>query len=256
LGDPFSFPAEAAFEALSRHHPGLPVLGGMASAARGPGGNRLVINDRVLTSGAVGALIRGDGVSVRSLVSQGCRPVGQPLTVTKAEGSIIYELAGAAALQRVVEMARGSLTPEEVGLVNRGGLHVGLVIDEHKVDFGPGDFLVRNVGGADQSNGAIQVGADVEVGTTVQFHLRDADAADLDLKAVLEGADGDAALLFTCNGRGRRLFGLPDHDATALAEAVGLVPTAGLFCAGEFGPVGGHNFVHGFTASIALFTGR
>ena len=254
LGDPFSFPAEVAFDAFRHYQPGLVVVGGMASAGRGPGGNRLVVNDRIRTSGAVGALLHGDGVAVRSLVSQGCRPVGRPMTVTRAEGTIVYELAGAPAFQRLVELAQNSLGPEEVTLINQGGLHLGLVIDEHRVEFGPGDFLVRNVLGADQDNGAIQVGAEVPLGSTVQFHLRDAAAADLDLHAVLAGAAADAALLFTCNGRGRRLFGTPDHDAAALAEALGPVPTSGLFCAGEFGPVGGQNFVHGFTASMALFS--
>ncbi|HEX9530262.1 MAG TPA: FIST C-terminal domain-containing protein, partial [Acidimicrobiales bacterium] len=151
---------------------------------------------------------------------------------------------------------QSTLSAEEVALINQGGLHLGLVIDEHKVEFGPGDFLVRNVMGADQDNGALQIGAEVDVGATVQFHLRDAAAADADLHAVLDGATADAALLFTCNGRGRRLFGRPGHDAGALAEAVGPVPTAGLFCAGEFGPVSGRNFLHGFTASIALFSRR
>jgi small ligand-binding sensory domain FIST len=133
------------------------------------------------------------------------------------------------------------------------GLHVGIVVDEHRVDFGRGDFLVRNVLGADRETGAIAVGDRVSVGQTLQFHVRDAAAADEDLRELLAGHAADAALLFTCNGRGRRLFGEPDHDAGTIETLLGPLPLAGAFCAGEIGPVGPRSFLHGFTASVALF---
>ena len=253
LADPFSFPADALYTELAARHPGLPVVGGNASAARGPGGNRLVLDSEVVTSGAVGALL-GPGVDVETVVSQGCRPVGQPYVVTRAEGNIVYELGGEPALERLLRMARGGMPEEDVRLINQG-LHLGQVIDEHKVEFDRGDFLVRNVLGADQENGAIAVNDLVEVGTTVQFHVRDAATADEDLRHLLAGRDADAALLFTCNGRGVRLFGTPDHDAGVLDERVG-APAAGFFAAGEFGPIGRRNFIHGFTASIALLRER
>jgi small ligand-binding sensory domain FIST len=132
-------------------------------------------------------------------------------------------------------------------------LHLGVVVDEHKLDFSRGDFLVRNVLGADRSNGAIAIGDRVDVGTTVQFQVRDASAADEDMRALLGDARGDAALLFTCNGRGRSLFPEPHHDAGVVEELLGPVPLAGAFCAGEIGPIGGRNFLHSFTASIAVF---
>ncbi|MDP9071023.1 MAG: FIST C-terminal domain-containing protein [Actinomycetota bacterium] len=253
LADPFSFPAEAFYAELARRHPGLPVIGGNASAARGPGGNRLALDGEIFTSGAVGALL-GPGVEVETVVSQGCRPVGQPYVVTRAERNIVYELGGEPALERLLRMARGGMPEEDVRLINQG-LHLGQVIDEHKAEFDRGDFLVRNVLGADQENGAIAVNDLVTVGTTVQFHVRDAATADEDLRHLLAGHDADAALLFTCNGRGVRLFGTSDHDAAVLHERVG-VPSAGFFAAGEFGPIGGRNFVHGFTASIALLRER
>jgi small ligand-binding sensory domain FIST len=150
-------------------------------------------------------------------------------------------------------MANTSLDEADLRLVNQG-LHMGLVIDEHKVDFGRGDFLVRNVIGADVEHGVIAVNDLVEVGTTVQYHVRDAATADEDLREMLDGRTAEAALVFTCNGRGIRLFGHPHHDATVVAEALDDPATAGFFAAGEFGPVGGRNFVHGFTASVALFS--
>lgn len=260
LADPYSFPVELLLHGLQSEHPGLPVVGGMASAALGPGGNRLVLDQRLFTDGAVGALI-GAGVSVSTVVSQGCRPIGRPLAVTRSERNIIYELAGQPALQRLLQMAKEGMSERDVQLINQG-LHLGVVIDEHKADFGRGDFLIRNVIGADRSNGAIAVGDAVEVGTTVQFHVRDAEAADEDLRGSLgvlqltRAADPSAlagALLFTCNGRGRHLFGSPNHDVGAVEDSLGRLPVAGMFCAGEIGPVGGQNFLHGFTASMALF---
>lgn len=250
LADPYTFPVEAFYEELSARHPGLPVIGGNASAAIRPGGNRLALDRKVHTSGAVGALL-GPGVEVATVVSQGCRPIGRPYIVTRAEGNYVYELAGSPALGRLVQMTTEGMPEEDIDLIDQG-LHLGQVIDESKLDFERGDFLVRNVLGADEANGAVAVNDVVPVGATVQFHVRDAASADDDLRQLLAGRRADGALLFTCNGRGRHLFGTPDHDAGVLEERVG-VPTAGFFAAGEFGPVGGRNFVHGFTASIALF---
>ncbi|HLX86889.1 MAG TPA: FIST N-terminal domain-containing protein [Acidimicrobiales bacterium] len=251
VADPYSFPAESVLDRIGELHPGLPVVGGMASAGRGPGGNRLVLGRRLRTAGAVGALL-GPGAAFDTVVSQGCRPFGQPLVVTKAEGNVIFELAGKPALERLVHQAHETLSEDEVRLLEAGGLHVGRVIDEHRANFGRGDFLVRGVVGADRRSGAIALGDVVPVGTTVQFHLRDATAADEDLRAMLRGRRADAALLFTCNGRGTRLFETPDHDVGALADELGRLPVAGFFAAGELGPVGGRNFLHGFTASVAL----
>jgi len=249
LADPFTFPVDAFLRRLGEDRPGLTIIGGVASAADRPGGNRLVIDDHVVAEGAVGAFL--EGVTVRTVVSQGCRPIGQPLVVTKAERNFVEELAGHPALERLEELAQHA-TEEERELL-RNGLHVGVVVDEHRTEFGRGDFLVRNVMGADRESGAIAIGERVSVGQTVQFHVRDAAAADEDLRELLTGASGQGALVFTCNGRGQRLFGTPNHDASVLDDLLGPIPAAGGFCAGEIGPIGGRNFLHGFTASIALF---
>jgi small ligand-binding sensory domain FIST len=198
----------------------------------------------------VGVLLDADA-SPRCVVSQGCRPVGQPFTVTQAERNMLYELAGRPALERLLEMV-DQLPPSERALAARG-LHCGVVIDEHKLDFRRGDFLIRGVLGADRSAGAVAVGDAVPVGATVQFQVRDAASADEDLCELLAGQEADGALVFTCNGRGRQLFGQPDHDAAAVARSLDTAAVAGMFCAGEVGPIGGHNHLHGFTASMALF---
>jgi small ligand-binding sensory domain FIST len=249
LADPFSIPVADVLRRAGDAG-GPVVLGGLASSARAPGGNRLALDDAVLTDGAVGALL-DPSVPVRPVVSQGCRPVGRPFTITAADGNVVAELGGRPALSRLEELVAAASEAERALL--RGGVHVGLVVDEHRVEFHRGDFLVRNLLGADRSNGALAVGEEVQVGQTLQFHVRDAAAADEDLRALLAGAAADAVLLFTCNGRGARFFGVADHDAGVVDELLGPLPLAGAFCAGEIGPVGGRSHLHGFTASMALF---
>lgn len=258
LADPTTFPADAFIDRLDAQIAEdfgagvVPVLGGLASGAASPGETRLFVDDQIAEAGAVVAVLRGP-VRMQTLVSQGCRPVGSPWIVTNADENVLLELAGMPALQRVVSTIE-ALPPDERTLIAENGVLIGQVIDESKIDFGPGDFLVRNLIGVDRSADAVAVGALVPVGATVQLHVRDAATADADLAALLATGSADAAgaLLFTCNGRGRGLFGRPDHDATAVARAFDGVATTGFFCAGEIGPVAGRTFLHGFTASIGL----
>jgi small ligand-binding sensory domain FIST len=255
VADPFTFPVDQFLSWLGDRHPGLPVVGGNASAALGPGGSRLIAGARTIKEGAVGVLI-GSGVEIEAVVSQGCRPYGQPLTVTKSDRNIMYEVAGTPAIESMVDQMKRGLSPAEIAGLENKGLHIGRLIDEHLDQPGPGDYLVRTVIGVDRSTGAMAVDDRVPLGSTVCFHLRDAESADRDLRSLLEGRRADAALLFTCNGRGTRLFDEPHHDAAVLAGQIGAVPVGGFFAAGEAGPVGGRNFVHSFTASIALFRDR
>lgn len=255
VADPFTFPADQFLSWMDEAHAGLPIIGGNASAALGPGGNRLVVDDRTVQEGAVGVLI-GSGVEVEMVTSQGCRAYGRPLTVTKSDRNILFEVAGTPAIESMVEQMKGGLSAEDIGRLENNGLHVGRLIDEHLDQPGPGDYLVRTVMGVDRSTGAMAVDDRIPLGSTVRFHLRDAESADLDLRRVLTGQHADGALMFTCNGRGTRLFDDAHHDASVLSRQIGPVPVGGIFAAGEIGPVGGRNFVHSFTASIALFRDR
>jgi small ligand-binding sensory domain FIST len=250
VADPFTFPVDALLDELARSQPGVAVVGGMASAANAPRGNRLLVDDSSCTDGAVGALLAGD-VSPQAVVSQGCRPIGRPYIVTRADGHMIDELGGRPALERLVTTLE-RLPPGDRRLAEQG-LHCGVVIDETKDEFERGDFLIRGVLGVDRGRGGVAVGDIIAVGSTMQFQVLDAASADEDLRAMLSGRAARGALVFTCNGRGRRLFGTPDHDAILVADLLDTSALAGMFCAGELGPVGGRNAVHGFTASIAIF---
>ncbi len=256
LADPFTFAADELIGRINEDHPGARVLGGMASGAMRPGENRLMLGRQLYNDGAVAVLLEG-AARIRAVVSQGCRPIGHPMVITKADGNVILELGAAPALARL-QGAYSELTASEQQLV-RQGLHVGLVINEYQDQFQRGDFLVRNVVGADPKTGAIAIADRVRVGQTVQFHIRDAHTADEDLRSLLAATDRSTppagALLFTCNGRGTRLFSEPHHDVECIRDVLGEIPVAGFFAQGELGPIGGKNFLHGFTASIALFGG-
>lgn len=250
LADPFSFPADRLLGELDAAGTRLRAIGGLASAASSPGGNRLVLGGETFDDGAVGLLL-GAGAEVATVVSQGCRPIGRPYAVTRGERNLIHELGGRPALERLQEIV-GGLGDADRALVQRG-LHIGIVVNEHKLDFDRGDFLVRGVLGIERESRGLAVGDVVETGTTVQFHVRDAATAGEDLNRLMSGHRAEGALLFTCNGRGQRLFGVADHDASVVSGAIAPAPLAGMFCAGEIGPVGGRSYLHGFTASVALF---
>jgi small ligand-binding sensory domain FIST len=255
LPDPYTFPSSLLVEHLNTDLPGTTVVGGVVSGGRASGDTRLFRDHDVLTSGLVGA--RLPGMHAIPIVSQGCRPIGDPYIVTGADGALITELGGRPPLQRLREIVEG-LPRDEQELVSHG-LSIGIVVDEHLAAPGQGDFMIRGLLGADSSTGAIEIGDVVEVGATVQFQVRDAAGADKDLRLAVERAGAQlpgppvGALLFTCNGRGRRMFGVADHDASTIEELLGGIPLAGFFAAGEIGPIGGRNALHGFTASMALF---
>jgi small ligand-binding sensory domain FIST len=256
LGDPFSFPPDPFLKRVNTLSPGVLVVGGMASASQAPGGNRLVLDDESFDDGAVAVELSGP-VRLRTVVSQGCRPIGRAMIVTRAEGNVIRELGRRPALE-VLREVFDELDADDQHRVQQG-LHIGRVINEYQETFQRGDFLVRNVIGADDAGG-IAVTDVIKVGQTVQFQVRDADSADEDLKTLLENerlarpsAQLRGALLFSCNGRGTRLFPNPNHDVAMLHQLLGPVPVAGFFAMGELGPVGGQNFVHGYTASIVVF---
>lgn len=255
FGDPYTFPVPDLFlPRVNENYPGLAVVGGMASSPIGPSAPPLILNGEVQEHGAVGVLLRG--APFRTVVSQGCRPVGRPLVVTEGEDNVISRLGG----ETPLEYLRGLL--QEVPAAERDlmqrGLLLGVAMTEYKDRFGRGDFLVRNLIGLDPRTGALAVTDRVRKGQTVQFQVRDAATADEDLTEMLRAVRGQGfnpggGLLFTCNGRGTRMFPGPDHDAKTIQEAAGPLALAGFFAAGELGPVGGTNFIHGFTASAVLF---
>jgi small ligand-binding sensory domain FIST len=247
LADPHSTPVEQLIAGLG----GVPLLGGFAGLGS-HGAARLFTNGGCAEEGVVGIVL--EGLPLSAIVSQGARPIGPDLVVTAAEGNLILELAGRPALERV------RLVVEDLSLTERllleNGLLIGLVVDENRPEHGLGDFLVRGVLGADSDTGALAVGDVPRVGQTVRLHVRDADSASRELDDLLARQEpdiGSAALVFSCNGRGRNMFPQPDHDAGAVARLLGSDAVAGCFCQGELGPVGGRTFVHGFTASVALW---
>ncbi len=256
LADPFSTPTQEVLALMNDRYPQGQVIGGLAGGGQDSGENRLLLDDQVFDGGLVGVQLTGP-IAVRTVTSQGCRPIGERFVVTHAEGNLIYELGGVSALKRLQDVFE-SLGGSQRRDAHRA-LHLGIVIDEHRSHFERGDFLVRNLIGADQQAGAVAVGEVVQEGQTVQFHLRDAKSASDDLHFLLATDRTKhrnpplGSLLFSCCGRGEGLFGRPHHDSGVVQERLGPIPTAGFFAQGEIGPVGGRNFLHGYTASVVIF---
>jgi small ligand-binding sensory domain FIST len=255
LPDPYSFPTDAILEELADRAPGVPVLGGVASARTLDGSAALLHDGTVCDSGAVG--VRFDGVELLPCVSQGARPVGPELEITAGDGHVIEELAGAPALPKLRDVVEQLPEAERAAVAD--GVLLGIVLSDVPAH-GPGDVLIRGLLGGDPAAGTVSVGAPITPGQVVRLHARDAATADRDLRDALDlrrialGAEEPAgALLFTCTGRGREMFGTGDHDARAVHAGLAGAPAAGFFAAGEIGPVGGANFLHAFTATVAVF---
>jgi small ligand-binding sensory domain FIST len=256
MGDPFTLDVERVLGAFAQFAPGIRVVGGMASAGPRPSANALILNDWVAHDGGLGIALSG-ALRVDVVVSQGCRPIGPPLTVTRADQHVLIELDGQPALERAEQVLRD--LPERERDMLKQGLYVGRPARGDAS--GRGDYLIRNLLGADRDHGVLALNDRVAERERVRLHVRDASTAREDLELLLapQEFDGRAAgaLLFSCNGRGKGLFGVPDRDITTLQRALGGdVPTAGMFCAGEIGPVGGRNFLHGHTASSAIVRPR
>lgn len=257
LGDPYSFPMDLLLHQLKSDRPHIQVVGGMSSGSAQPGDWSLFHDGKLAHSGATFVAFHGSE-NPRTLVSQGCRPIGAPMIVTVGERNLIQTLGGRPAVEQLFEIY-DQLPTQEQKLLNTG-LQMGIAQTEFKDSFSYGDFLIRNVTDIDRSTGAIQIGDFVQVGQTVQFHVRDHQSASLDLVQACDQLrqDSDAttksALIFSCNGRGPHLFPEPDHDPGVLAQQLGTSALAGFFAAGEIGPVAGTNFVHGYTASAVIFS--
>lgn len=259
LGDPFSLPVHDLLETLGQAAPELAVVGGLASGGGRPGSNQLFDTSGVREEGCVGVILRG-ATELTPVVSQGCRPIGEPWVITDARENVIRQLGGRPAFEALTETMRAA-SPADRQLLQQAPF-IGLAVDPTKSRFQRGDFLVRGLMGVHPQDHSIVVGDLVRRGQTVQFLARDAATAGEDLEHLLRQSadraarpDAPGALMFTCNGRGQRMFGEPDHDLSHLRRVLGAdTQVAGFFAGGEIGPVGGRNHLHGFTASIALFS--
>jgi small ligand-binding sensory domain FIST len=255
--DPFHLDSEAWLRSWNEAYAGLPVLGGLASGDFTEQQTQIYLNGEVFEEGGI-AISFGGGVRLAGVTSQGCTPIGETWTLTKVEQNIIHQIGNRPAYEVLAETFN-RLPPDEQKKA-RGNLYIGLVVNEYLDEFHRGDFLIRNLLGADPRSGSIAVGAWPRLGQTVQFQRRSAAAATEDMNELLSRARkelGDATIyggcLCSCNGRGRGLFGRPNHDAKMVQDQLGPLGLAGFFCNGEIGPVGEKNFLHGYTASLALF---
>lgn len=254
LGDPMSCDIDKLLGLFNEGYPGRPVVGGLASGAAVGAASWLALDGEVAPGGAVGIAFSGN-IEFETVVSQGCRPIGEPLIVTKAKEHVLYELAGRPAFEVLREVIEKLPAPDRE--LARHSLFAGIVIDEYRPDFKRGDFLVRNLMGYDAPTGALMVGALLRPGQTLQFQLRDAKTSAEDLEALLDrlpegGGAARGALVVSCCGRGRGLYGVADHDIKLIQARIGPLPAAGFFANGEIGRVGDKNYIHGYTSSLVV----
>jgi small ligand-binding sensory domain FIST len=256
FADPYRLDCESFVDGLAAAYPDLPIIGGLASGDPRSQRTHVFLNGSVYEEGAVAVGVGGD-YSVLAVVSQGAEPIGEPWTITGVNRHVVQTIGQRPALEVLTDTVKALGTDMQQRA--QRNLLVGLVMNEYRDEFHRGDFLIRNLVGADPSSGSIAISASPQIGQTIQFQLRDARAADDELKAMLVRTRESlgpsapvAAVLCSCNGRGAGLFGQPHHDAAMLREELGLESVAGFFCNGEIGPVGGKTYIHGFTASIGL----
>jgi small ligand-binding sensory domain FIST len=255
--DPFHLDSETWLKTWNEAYAPLPVFGGLASGDFNEQATQVYLNGEVFEEGGV-AISVGGQVRLFGVTSQGCTPIGETWTLTKVDQNIIHQIGNRPAYEVLAETFN-QLSPEQQRTA-RGNLFIGLVVNEYLEDFHRGDFLIRNLLGADPCSGSIAVGALPRLGQTMQFQRRSAAAATEDMEALLTRAKkqlGETPIyggcLCSCNGRGQSLFHRPNHDAQMVQQRLGPLGLAGFFCNGEIGPVGEKSFLHGYTASLALF---
>ena len=260
LPDPFSFDPEAFVRGLDCAYPQSRKVGGLASGGRQPGSNALFLGPRVYRTGLVGVALTGD-IRVDTIVAQGCRPIGQPMFITKSDDNVLWELDGQPAVKVLQDLY--NRLPNADQELARQSLFLGIVMSEEQQEYHHGDFLIRNIMGMDTTRNALVIGARLRPNSVVQFHLRDAKTSADDLDHLLTSyaagrptASPQGALLFSCLGRGVHLYGCADHDSDAFRRHLGDIPLGGFFCNGEIGPVHGTTFLHGYTSAFGLFSSR
>jgi small ligand-binding sensory domain FIST len=260
LADPFRLDASLLIERMNEAYPGTPMIGGLASPAEHQRRTWVFLNGEAYGDGGIGLAIGGE-YDLLPIVSQGCEPIGEAWTITGVNDQWVESISNRPALTVLAETL--AVLPDAMQEEAERNLVVGLAADEYRDRFGRGDFLMRNITGFDWERGALALAARPRVGQTIHFHLRDAATASLDLTLMLTEAQAGlhdreavAGLLYSCNGRGVTMFGVPDHDAGELARRFGDLPHAGIIAAGEIGPVGKRTFLHGFTASVGIIVRR
>ncbi len=256
IAEPFRIDVHSVLQGLTALYPGSAIMGGIASGMQQDQQACIFFDDQVYDEGGV-ALAIGGPYRLVPFVSQGCEPVGEAWTVTKTDRNRILTISNQPALE-VLQTSIATL-PEHEREGAYSNVVVGLAVDEYRDDFHRGDFFIRGLLGADPETGTLTVGGMPRVGQTIQFHVRDACTADVDLHQMLVEARAHAAsgspvagLLCTCVGRGINLFGTPNHDPAAVQAAFGDLPVVGAYCRGEIGPLGDQTVLHGFTATFGL----
>jgi hypothetical protein len=237
LADAFAADPQRTAEAISRALPdGVVVVGG--GSARAEIGISVptyqFCDDRVAEDGVALLLFSGD-LAVSAAVGTGWRPLGARGTVTAARGGLIESIDG--------RPANEFLAPyiDVFGPAAFGNPLTVIKPDAERT-------YLRALISSDPATGAVRVHGGVPVGAVVQLTTAGTDdildgTRDAVTRALHDfppGARPEAALMFSCMVRKYLLGTRTKVEAEMAREALGpSVSLAGLYCAGEIGPVGG-----------------
>lgn len=260
LADPFSFPTDDFLRGMDFAYPNSVKIGGLASGAGRAGMNSLFVDGNVINNGAIGIAFSGN-ISIETIVAQGCKPIGNVMRITESDGNVLKSLDDKNPMT-VLRDLYASLDADNQKLM-QNSLFVGVVMDGFIDSPTHGDFLMRNIMGLDNNSGFLSVGELLKEGQLIQFHLRDANTSSEDLDALLKkfstenDSNSSGALLFSCLGRGKYLYGTDNYDSGIFDKYLSGTPLTGFFCNGEIGPVSGTTYIHGYTSSFGIFkTGK
>lgn len=254
LPDPFTWSGPELLDGLDRAYPAGVKIGGLSSGGARPGEHRLFCERSAHHRGMVGVALRG-ALELDAVVAQGCVPIGAPMFVTRHQQQVIFDLDGRPAVE-VLQNLFESLDDRDRDRA-RHSLLLGVVMDPNREIYDRGDFLIRDLVGVDPQSGALATATPLYKNAVVQFHLRDADTSAAELRELMaakaRGPTPAAALLFSCVGRGRGLYGRPNHDSAVIRERLGAeLPIVGFFCNGEIGPVTRRTHLHGYTSAMVF----
>jgi len=251
------FETEGLLSALDRAFPGAQIFGALVDA-RGPSGNCLLLEGHVYRSGAVGLAFSGN-VRIDTVVAQACRPIGEPMIVTKHTQNIIHQFNRGNPMA-VFKAMVDDLGEEDQALA-RHAMFVGIGVENKSGVYRPGDFVIRNLIGFNPKTGDLAIAAPIRDLDVLQFHLMDPHCTAAEFERAMSdfaaqiGPDAmpEGALLFS------GISGAESRSDKALAESdisrahfVG-TPLGGFFSEGEIGPVGHTTCVHGYASTMVFF---
>tara|TARA_Y100000590_G_C15678156_1_gene998784 strand:- start:511 stop:1698 length:1188 start_codon:yes stop_codon:yes gene_type:complete len=257
LSDPFTFNTDQLLSGLDYAYPNAIKSGGLISGGKKNGDNAIFLNNKIYNSGAVGISFSGN-TKFEILVSKGCKPIGNPMVVTKCEDNVIMELDNNKKPLDIIEDLYKKNDYRNKYLI-RNSLQMGIIMDRIGSISPKENYLIRNILGASEIDGCIEVGEFINEGQIVQFHVKDSETANEELNQLIKNRNSDiknnppeSVLMFSCLARGNYLFNEYNHETNIVKKIIKNIPITGFFSNGEINQIGDQTFLNGYTSSFTI----